>query len=149
MVIDMPTGFDYLGQDRALQNHWLKRFLAIVVDAVLIYVPIVVFVSVLAGRHFFSAGLLSGLALFAYSSLFDCAVGGSVGKIIVHMKSVSMTGQLTLSQSLVRNASKVFALFLLLDWIIGMAVETRDPRQKWTDQVAHTSVIVHDHPDGV
>ena len=123
--------------------------MAIVVDAILIYVPIMVFVTVLAGRHYFSAGLLSGLALFAYSSLFDCAVGGSIGKIILHMKSVSMTGRLTLSQSFVRNASKVFALLLLLDWVIGMAVETKDPRQKWMDQVAHTSVIVYDHPGGV
>ena len=145
----MPTGFDYLGQDRALQQHWLKRFAAIIVDAMLIYVPVVVLVSVLAGRSYVGAGLLSGLALFAYSSLFDSAVGGTVGKIIMRMKSVSMTGQLTLSQSLVRNASKVFALFLLLDWVIGMAVETKDPRQKWMDQVAHTSVIAHDHPGGI
>ena len=115
----------------------------------LIYVPVVVFVSLLAGRSYVSAGLLSGLALFAYSSLFDSAIGGTVGKIALHMKSVSMTGRLTLSQSLMRNVSKAFALLLLLDWVIGMAVETRDPRQKWTDQVAHTSVIVYDHPGGI
>ena len=144
----MPTGFDYMGQDKALQQHWLKRFVAIVIDAVLIYAPTVIFMSML-GRDYVGAGLLSGVALFLYSSLFDFAVGGTVGKLILHMKSVSMTGPLSLSQALMRNVAKVFVLLLLLDWIIGMAVETKDPRQKWTDQVAHTSVIVHDHPGGI
>ncbi|UCE45430.1 MAG: RDD family protein [Methanobacteriota archaeon] len=144
----MPTGFDYLGSDKALQQHWVKRLLAIVIDAVLIYAPIVVFISVLGGRYI-SAGLLSGVALFLYSSLFDLSVGGTIGKLILRMKSVAMTGRLSLSQAFMRNVTKVFAPLLLIDWIVGMAVETKDPRQKWTDQVAHTSVIVHDHPGGV
>ena len=144
----VPTGFDYLGQDKALQEHWLKRFVAIVIDAVLIYTPFMVFNSIFGG-HYFSAGLVSGIGLFLYATLFDFAVGGTVGKMIMHMKAVPMSGTLTLSRALMRNVTKVFGLLLLLDWIIGLAVETHDPRQKWTDQVAHTSVIVYDHPSGV
>jgi len=144
----MPTGFDYLGQDKALQEHWLKRFVAIILDALLVYTPIMVFSTVFGG-HYFGAGLLSGIALFLYASLFDFSAGGTVGKMVVHMKVVPMVGEMTLSRALLRNFTKIFVLLLLLDWIIGMAVETRDPRQKWTDQVAHTSVIVHDHPGGV
>ncbi|MCJ7489055.1 MAG: RDD family protein, partial [Thermoplasmata archaeon] len=82
-------------------------------------------------------------------SLFDFSAGGTVGKMIMHMKAVPMLGEMTLSRALLRNFTKIFGLLLLLDWVIGMAVETRDPRQKWTDQVAHTSVIVHDHKSGV
>ena len=145
----MPTGFDYLGHDKALQQHWLRRFIAVIIDSILIYVPILVFVSVLAGRHFVDAGLLSGIALFLYSSLFDYAVGGTIGKLVTRLKAVSMTKPLSLAQALVRNVTKVFGLLLLLDWIVGMAVETHDPRQKWTDQAAHTSVIALDHPGGV
>lgn len=144
----MPTGFDYLGSDKALQQHWVKRFLAILIDAALIYAPIVVLISMLGGRYV-SAGLVSGLALFFYSSLFDLSVGGTIGKLVLRMKSVAMTGRLSLSQAFMRNVTKVFAPLLLIDWVVGMAVETKDPRQKWTDQVAHTSVIVHDHPGGV
>ncbi|MDH3364632.1 MAG: RDD family protein [Thermoplasmata archaeon] len=144
----MPTGFDYLGQDKALQQHWLKRFVAILIDAIIIYVPTVVFISMIGGRYL-SAGLLSGGALFLYSSLFDYAVGGTIGKLLMRMKAVAMKGSLSFSQALMRNATKVFGLLLLLDWVIGMAVETKDPRQKWTDQLAHTSVIAHDHPGGV
>ena len=145
----MPTGFDYLGHDKALQQHWLKRIVAIVFDAVLIYVPIMIFVSMLSERGFVSAGLLSGIVLFLYSSLFDYAVGGTVGKMIMQMKSVSTGGAMSMSQSLMRNVTKIFVLLLLLDWIVGLAVETRDPRQKWTDQVGHTSVIVYNRPGGI
>ncbi len=144
----MPTGFDYLGQDKALQEHWLKRFVAIILDALLVYTPIMVF-STIFGGGYFGAGLISGIALFLYASLFDLSAGGTVGKMVVHMRAVPMAGEMTLSRALLRNFTKIFGLLLLLDWIIGMAVETRDPRQKWTDQVAHTSVIVHDHPGGV
>jgi uncharacterized RDD family membrane protein YckC len=144
----MPTGFDYLGQDKALQEHWLKRFVAVLLDAVIIYMPIMFF-NTLFGGNYFGAGLFSGVALFLYASLFDFSAGGTVGKMVMHMKVVPMTGQLTMSRVVLRNVTKVFGLLLLLDWIIGLAVETRDPRQKWTDQVAHTSVIGYDHPGGV
>jgi uncharacterized RDD family membrane protein YckC len=56
---------------------------------------------------------------------------------------VSIAGKLDPAQALMRNISKVFLLVLLLDWIIGMLVDTNDPRQKWTDQLANTSVILH------
>jgi hypothetical protein len=101
------------------------------------------------GGHYFNAGMFSGVALFLYATLFDYSVGGTVGKLVAHMKAVPMSGGMTMSRALLRNVTKIFGLLLLLDWIIGMAVETRDPRQKWTDQVAHTSVIATDHPDGV
>ncbi|UCE91997.1 MAG: RDD family protein [Methanobacteriota archaeon] len=144
----MPTGFDYIGRDKALQEHWLKRLVAIVIDSILVYIPILALSSIIGG-HYVNAWLLSGIALFLYSSLFDSAVGGTVGKMAMRLKSVPMVGRMTMTRSLMRNVSKVFALVLLLDWIIGMAVETRDPRQKWTDQLAHTSVIAHHHPGRV
>lgn len=144
----MPTGFDYLGQDKLLQEHWLRRFVAIVIDSVFVYIPILVLTS-LVGWHYVNAWLLSGIALFLYSSLFDAAVGGTIGKMIVHLKTVPIMSRLTMTRSLMRNVTKVFGLLLLLDWVIGMAVETRDPRQKWTDQVAHTSVITYGRESGL
>ena len=138
----MPTGFDYIGQDKMLQEHWLRRFVAIVIDSVIVYLPILAFTSIMGG-HYVNAWLLSGIALFLYSSLFDMAVGGSIGKMTVRLKTVPMIGRMTGTRALMRNVTKLFGLLLLLDWVIGMAVETRDPRQKWTDQVAHTSVMAY------
>jgi uncharacterized RDD family membrane protein YckC len=145
--IAMVTGFDYLGHDRALQEHWLRRFAAILIDSVLIYVP-VLFISSIVSEHWTLAGSVSGVMLFLYSTLFDSTVGGTVGKMVMRMKVVPISGDMSLSRAGLRNLTKVFPPLLLIDWIIGMAVDTKDPRQKWTDQVAHTSVIVYDHPSG-
>lgn len=143
----MVTGFDYLSQDKALQQHWLKRFIAVLLDFAIIYTPIWM-VGAALGYPYLFPGFFSGVALFLYSFLFESSVGGTVGKIVLRMKAVPLRGGMSPSQAMIRNISKVFPLFLFLDWVIGMAVDTRDPRQKWTDQVAHTSVIAYDHPGG-
>lgn len=141
----MVTGFDYLAQDQTLQEHWLRRFVAIVIDSILIFAPIS-FLFHLGGMSWFFPWWWAGAILFLYAALFDMAVGGTLGKMLLRLKSVSITGQISSSQALMRNVSKIFAPVLLLDWIIGMAVDTKDPRQKWTDQLARTSVIRTDQP---
>jgi uncharacterized RDD family membrane protein YckC len=64
----------------------------------------------------------------------------------MRLKVVPISGQLNTSQALLRNVTKIFGPLLLIDWIIGMAIDTHDPRQKWTDQIARTSVIRYDSP---
>jgi len=141
----MVTGFDYLSHDKVLQEHWLRRFVAIVFDYVLVYFPIWALFHLLGISYIFP-GFLAGFVLFIYAALFESNIGGTVGKLIMHMKAVAITGNMSFSQALMRNVSKVFPVILLLDWIIGMAVDSTDPRQKWTDQVARTSVILYDRP---
>jgi len=143
----MPTGFDYLSHDNALQIHWVKRFVAILIDSLLIWVPLLIFFSLL-GMHAWVPSLLFGPLFFVYAAVFELITGGTLGKMIMHLKAVSMSGRMNSSQAFMRNVSKVIVVFLLLDWILGMATETKDPRQKWTDQVAHTAVISTDHPGG-
>lgn len=138
----MVTGFDYLSRDKALQAHWLRRFIAIVIDALIIFTPMN-WLFGFVGVNFYLTWLLSGGLFFAYTALFDAMIGGTFGKMLMSLKSVSIAGKLDPAQALMRNISKVFFLFLLLDWIIGMLVDTNDPRQKWTDQLANTSVILH------
>lgn len=138
----MVTGFDYLSRDKALQEHWLRRFVAIIIDALIIYVPISLMFRLL-GTPLLFPWFLTGGVFFLYCALFDMAIGGTVGKMLMRLKTVSMTGQINIAQGLMRNVTKVFGPLLLLDWIIGMAVDTHDPRQKWTDQVAKTSVMLY------
>ncbi len=138
----MVTGFDFLSQDKALQEHWVRRFAAIVIDALIIYVPISLLFRVLGTPLLFPWFLTGGL-FFLCCALFDATIGGTVGKMLLRLKTVSMTGKIDLAQAIMRNVSKVFAIFLLLDWVIGMAVDTKDPRQKWTDQLAKTSVMLY------
>jgi uncharacterized RDD family membrane protein YckC len=146
-VGNMVTGFDYLSQDKVLQEHWLRRFVAIVIDFAIVYTPIWL-LFVLIGEPWLFPGFLSGILLFMYATVLDSSIGGTVGKLVMSMKSVPISGRMSFAQALMRNVSKVFPVLLLLDWIIGMAVDTRDPRQKWTDQIAHTSVIVYGQSGG-
>ncbi len=143
----MVTGFDYLSKDQALQSHWVKRFVAIIIDSLIIWLPLLIIFSI-AGLGLWFPSLIFGVLLFVYCALFESAVGGTLGKILMHLKAVSVTGKLNSSQALMRNISKIFPLFLLLDWIIGMLTDTNDPRQKWLDQIAKTSVISTDQPGG-
>jgi hypothetical protein len=138
----MVTGFDYLSRDKALQAHWLRRFVAIVIDALIIYVPVNWFFD-FVGANFMLTFMLTGGLFFAYAAVFDALIGGTFGKMLMSLKSVSIAGKLDPAQALMRNISKIFAPLLLLDWIVGMLVDTNDPRQKWTDQLANTSVILH------
>ncbi len=64
----MVTGFDYLSQDKALQEHWVRRFAAIVIDALIIYAPISILFSVLGTRLFFPWFFAGGL-FFLYCAL--------------------------------------------------------------------------------
>jgi len=142
----MVTGFDYLSKDRALQEHWLIRFVAIVIDGIIVFAPISIIFHSLIGMSWFFSWWWVGGVLFFYSTLFDSAVGGTVGKLLLHLKAVSISGQMNSSQAILRNVTKIFPPLLLVDWIIGMAIDTHDPRQKWTDQLAKTSVIRFDIP---
>jgi len=144
----MVTGFDYLGRDKTLQEHWLRRFAAIVIDWLIIYVPLVIIARITGGWGVFGFLPLSltSVFFFLYCTLFDFAIGGTVGKMLLGLKSVSVTGKMDIAQAIMRNISKIFLLILLIDWIVGMAIDTTDPRQKWTDHLVNTSVILISHP---
>jgi len=140
----MVTGFDYLSRDKALQEHWLRRFVAVLIDAFIIWVPVSVFFN-LIGHGWLGFFVLSieSILFFFYCAFFDYIIGGTLGKMLLRLKTVGVAGKMDIAQALLRNVSKVFAPLLLIDWILGMAIDTNDPRQKWTDQLARTSVILH------
>lgn len=140
----MVTGFDYLSKDKALQEHWLRRFVAIVIDSIVIWIPVWLLSWVLTFGFVGFWGLGSyGVLLFLYCTFFDLVIGGTVGKMLLRLKVVSVTGKVDIAQALLRNVSKIFFLLLILDWVLGMALDTQDPRQKWTDEMAKTSVMLH------
>ena len=143
----MVTGFDYLGRDKTLQEHWLRRFAAVVIDWLIIVLPMSFIGSVLGRGIFgFSWFTLDSVLFFLYCTLFDYAIGGTVGKMLLGLKSVSVSGKMDVAQALMRNISKIFAPLLFIDWVVGMAIDTKDPRQKWTDSLVNTSVILISKP---
>ncbi|MBN1677208.1 MAG: RDD family protein, partial [Candidatus Thermoplasmatota archaeon] len=137
----MVTGFDYLSRDKALQEHWLRRLVAVLIDAFIIWIPVSAFFGLIgyAWLGFFVFSIES-IAFFFYCAFFDYVIGGTLGKMLLRLKAVGIAGKMDIAQALLRNVSKVFVPLLLIDWILGMAIDTNDPRQKFTDQLARTSV---------
>jgi uncharacterized RDD family membrane protein YckC len=141
-VDGMPTGFDLLEHSRTLRRHWLKRLAATFVDIMIIFVPMrIVIFFVNAPYQDVAAGILSGIVWFIYSTLLEGMYGKTLGKWFFNLRVVSLTEKKTLHQISTRNVPKFFwYIFLPFDVIVGLTLE-EDPRQRWTDTVAKTTVI--------
>lgn len=142
----IPTGFDYLSHDPGLREHWFRRVVALVVDAILIFLPVVIFLALIRvdpGWLWVYSGILAGIILFVYSAFLEGMTGGTVGKHLLHLKAVPVAGgRMTVSHAVLRNVTKLFWPILILDWIGGMLLETTDPRQRFVDRLSGTSVIL-------
>ena len=137
-------------------GHWVLRVIAWIIDSIILgiiafilvlflLVPFL-FVGAFAGFYAawgyvlivpFALGLLSVL-YFLYA---EVNWGGTLGKRILGLRVQTVKGgKITYSQSFVRNISKIFWVFLLLDWLIGIATPG-DRRQKYSDRMAGTVVV--------
>ncbi|MCK5290707.1 MAG: RDD family protein [Thermoplasmata archaeon] len=138
----MTTGFDIIGNNKALQDHWLRRIVALIIDGIIIGV-IAFLVSIvfwILSPIGFIGWFFSGLLMFLYFIAFEMMMGGTPGKKLLSLEVVStQEGELSFVSSLMRNISKIFWVFLLIDWIVGMFTDG-DPRQKMLDRYANTTV---------
>ena len=139
-------------------GHWLLRLVAYIIDAIIIGIVTVIFAIIigiaLAITAFATGGLFSfsglgfwfstgifGLLSILYFIVLDVIWGGTVGKRLMGLRVQTTTGrQITFDKSFIRNISKIFVLFLFLDWLIGVLTDG-DKRQKVSDRYAGTIVI--------
>lgn len=137
----MVTAMDLITSDSVLQEHWLKRVVALIIDSIIvsiIAVPLVFFGALGFG---FIASFISFAIYFLYSALLEAAMGATLGKKIMGLKVVSLAGPLGFEKAFIRNISKVWGLLLFIDWLIGFATEG-DPKQRYMDRVAGTTVVL-------
>lgn len=138
----MPTGYDLLEHSHEFRVHMLKRVIAGLIDALIVFIPLIVLV------HLFDlpykemlAGVFSGFGWFIYSVISEFYTGSSVGKRAMGFIVVSLDGPMTLSQEIVRNVPKMFwYIFLPVDILIGLSKDG-DPRQRWVDSLSCTTII--------
>ena len=137
----MPTAFELIGHNAALQEHWIRRLIAAVIDGILL--AIVVFIFNFAFSiflwGFFVWPFVGGVLWWLYSMLFEGAMGATIGKRLVSLQVVAVDGLMDLPRAMIRNISKIYWLFLLLDLILG-AMTQGDPRQRYLDRIARTTV---------
>jgi len=151
------SGIDSLMKEKQAQDYWLRRFLAFVVDAILIFAIVAIAAAVIAIPSIllgFTTGTpsISWLASGGYSALFsiiffiyfvfaEVTTGSSLGKRVFHLKVVSSDGSIPdVFQALIRNVAKVYWVLVFLDVVVGLAT-SKDYRFKLSDRYARTSVV--------
>jgi len=134
-------------------NHWLIRLVAFIIDSIIIGIiaAIIYFVVILAviTSGFFIVwgpilllGLLLGVLELLYFMFMDSSYGATLGKRILGLQVQTVNGgKVSFDKAFIRNISKIFWLFLLIDWILGVAIPGPDQRQKYTDRIAGTTVV--------
>ena len=140
---------DIIGSDKSLQNHWIKRLLAIIIDSIIVWIigAIIFYLVLIPLVAFGGLGLAfvlpitSGLLLFIYSMIMEMSSGATLGKKVMKLRVISTGGEMDAGKAAIRNISKIYGLFLLIDWLIGFITDG-DPKQKFLDRTAGTTVII-------
>lgn len=144
----MVTGFDIIGTNKALQEHWIKRLVAIIIDGIIIWIPLFIIHNIIFWSTFAGWGALwgwgwwffDGLIIFLYFVILEMTMKATIGKRIMSLQVVTTTGQpVNAGGVIIRNVTKVIFPLVLLDMLVGLLTQG-DPRQKMTDRAANMTV---------
>ena len=149
----MSTGFEKIGSDAQLQNHWIRRLVAFIIDSIIAWIGVMIIMAIIfipftiAGGDWpwfafnpFVSPLFAGILSVLYFALLESVYGWTFGKRIMNLETMKTDGQKPpLDAAFIRNISKIYWIIVLLDVIIGLATPG-DPNQKMTDRLAGTTV---------
>jgi uncharacterized RDD family membrane protein YckC len=136
-------------------NHWLLRLVAYIIDSIIILIPtyiiwfLITISALFSGAFFlFAFGawlilpLILGLIEVLYFVILDVYWGATIGKRVLGLQVQMVNGaKVPFGKAFIRNISKIYWLFLILDWLIAVATPGADKRQKYTDRIAGTTVV--------
>ncbi|MGZ4903262.1 MAG: RDD family protein [Halobacteriota archaeon] len=156
----MRRRFEEIRASSSLQNLWIRRVIAFIIDSIILLVALAIVNAVLAlallvpslifsfdlfGGLFSGFSVLLGLLIvWGYYTLFEGSTSATIGKRVMDLRVRPLRGRMSFTKAFIRNFTKawipIIALLFLLDLIIGLATEG-DPRQRFSDVVADTSVV--------
>jgi uncharacterized RDD family membrane protein YckC len=144
-------------------NHWIFRWIAAIIDSIIPFVVgYVIFYIILAPMLWtvnlgflgakivavpFWASLLypfiAGLIWVLYSAFMEASWNGqTIGKKVLSLQVQMVNGgKVDFGKAFTRNISKIYGLLLLIDWILGIATQGSDKRQRYFDRIAGTTVV--------
>ena len=145
-------------------NHWLIRIIAYIIDSIIIgivaaiiyyvallpllipSVTILGVVTVTGVAPWWAFILLLpfvfGILELLYFMILDTVWGGTIGKRILGLQVQTVNGgKVPFDKSIIRNISKIFWPFVIIDWLVGVVTPGNDRRQKYTDRFAGTTVV--------
>ena len=137
-------------KDPRLQDHWIKRLVAYIIDSIILYVVTGILLMIvlfpfnignpLGVFNMLSFPFASGLISIIYFTILESANGASFGKGVMNLKVITKGKEkLTIEKAFIRNISKLHPVLLLLDLVGGLITST-DLHQKYSDKIANTTV---------
>ena len=154
----MSTQYGSTGQVD-IGSHWLLRIVAAIIDSIpwaiigwviwyfLVFNPGAPLATALLPLSwlvwFFLYPLVYGLIFVIYSTVLEASTGAAtLGKKLMGLQVQMLNGnKATFSQTFKRNISKIHWLIFIIDFIIGIATPGPDPRQRYFDRIAGTTVV--------
>jgi len=153
----MSTQYGSTGPQVDIGSHWLLRIVAAIIDSI----PWVIVVYIITWALFWGrwdfwiwAGwlawgswliwmLLWGIISVIYFTVIEASSWqASLGKRLMGLQVQMLNGgKAPFGKTFMRNLSKIFWPILLIDWIIGIATPGPDPRQRYFDRIAGTTVV--------
>ena len=147
-------------------THWIYRVIAYVIDSIIIGIPVAIIYyavilalitpsNIISGFNygvapwwgFLLLPFLLGILQLFYFMILDNAWGGTVGKRLLGLQVQTLNGsKVPFDKSFIRNISKIYGLFLFLDWLIAVITPGVDKRQKYTDRLAGTTIVQSKQP---
>ena len=146
-----------ISRDVNAQEYWVKRLLAYVIDAVVVYAVIGLIVAATVLPTFLAGiivpgfsppsfpfggffGTFASLLFVLYFTVAESTYGKTIGKGVMGLRVITTSGgKPTLANAFLRNISKINWVLLLLDVIVGLALDVGYTR-KFSDRFLGTSV---------
>ena len=146
----VETVIDRFQEDKNLQDYWIRRLVAYVIDILAVSAAVGIIIAIIAFPVFIrdpfgyfnwiSFPFAKGAVAVGYFVIAETTYGTTIGKHLLGLKVVSKPDQkISLEKSFIRNISKIHEVLLLLDVIVGM-VTLPDLNQKYSDEVANTTI---------
>jgi uncharacterized RDD family membrane protein YckC len=146
----VETVIDRFQEDRQLQDYWIRRLVAYIIDILAVGVTVGLIMAIIAFPVFIadpfryfnwgSFPFIKGAFAVAYFVIAETTYGTTIGKHLLGLKVVTKGDQkISLEKAFLRNISKIHEVFLLLDVIVGI-VTLPNLNQKYTDEMAGTTI---------
>ena len=144
------SAFQKIGTDRLLQDHWLRRLIAGIIDSIIIWVITTIILALAAiptilfgvvPAFIGTSAFLQGVLFFLYAWVMEFSRGATLGKQIMNLKVTTTQGGLpSPDKALLINISKIHWVLWFVDTLVGMALPG-DPHQKYSDRWVGTTVV--------
>lgn len=129
-------------------DHWSPRFIAVIIDSIIIAIPTFIIYYIPLNGYVPSWGsyvllpLILGILEVIYFVFMEVSLATTIGKKALGLQVQTTNGsKVTFDKAFIRNISKIYWPLLLIDWVLAVATPGLDQRQKYTDRIAGTTVV--------